>query len=525
MISRSIFLCLPLSPFYWILFRRDFQVCLPFTGSWFVVISRFVSLCLPSAGSCFVMVSGFVSLCLPSVSSCLSSFVSLCLPSTGSSLSAQMWTSSLPWAHGTPLELMVPMCWRLVWCAVVWFVERLCFALPWTPLTSSAPTGPKSGTCVAFDLQLQDDCGILGLALDKLYRRRGEGARRTMASGEGAQHLMQTFQYAPNIHGIGKAESLGTSRPQQALKRSLLRAQRRARREGWAFYRGNLLSLKDLGGLHDPVPRRDLQRPKPIHTAPSKCHRRVSMMSWNAGGLTSPHYQELLVWLTSQCVDIAVIQGTRWRGERTWRARGYSFIQSGADEETPNVHCALLVCVSDRFCKFDNIAFAVVHPGRLLHVRCKMEHNSLDLINFYQFPTSCTQTRTNPIVARGQLWSQLDALLHTIARRNLLVLAGGFNCPLSKHAQQSVPDDFLEMQELFKKYHLGSVRGNSSTPTFFGNQSSSCIDHIVLPTAQMDSQCRQGRTLPNFPIAGWRANSRPCPSAMLTPPKLEMLVS
>ena len=54
----SLLLDLPLSPFYWILLRHDFQVCLP------------VSLCLSSTGSSSVMISRFVS---------LSPFVSLLL--------------------------------------------------------------------------------------------------------------------------------------------------------------------------------------------------------------------------------------------------------------------------------------------------------------------------------------------------------------------------------------------------------------------------------------------------------------
>ena len=125
----------------------------------------------------------------------------------------------------------------------------------------------------------------------------------------------------PNAHGLGRAESSGTSRPQQAVKRSLLRAQKRARREGWTFYKGNLLSLKELGGLADAPPTRHRQRGAPPCLPTSKCFRRASMVTWNAGGLTSSTYQELLLWLTSQCVDIAVIQGARWRGATVLASR------------------------------------------------------------------------------------------------------------------------------------------------------------------------------------------------------------
>ena len=134
----------------------------------------------------------------------------------------------------------------------------------------------------------------------------------------------------------------------------------------------------------------------------------------------------------------------------------------------------------------------------------KLGHSSLDLVNLYQFPDSYTMNRKNPIEARGGVWTQLDTLLHSIARRNLMVVAGDFNCPLTPKNDKSTPDENLELRELIKKYHLGSVRGQTNAPTFFGAQGNSCIDHVLLPQAQMDAQCRRGRTVPNFPVAAWR---------------------
>ena len=365
--------------------------------------------------------------------------------------------------------------------------------------------GPNSGAPAATDLQPLMHCGNLGMASTKFCRRRGEGSRRAMASGEGEMIHITSPSLPPKVHGLGKAVSFGTSPPQQAVKRSLLRAKRRAQREGWTFYKGQLLTLIALGGLDAP-PHAPRQAHRPgLALLPPRCSRRASMISWNAGGLTTEVYQELLLWLNSQCVDIALIQGTRWKGERIWRARGYSFIQLGASEDSKNVHCGLLVCISDQFCKYDDIAFAIQHPGRLMHVKCKLGHNSLDIVNFYQFPTSYTQTRINPLEARGHLWSQLDTLMHSLPHRNITVLAGDFNCALHSSPKQTLPDDFLELQELIKKYHFGSVRGHDHSPTFFGNQGNSSIDHILLPQAQMDEHSRHGHSLPAFPVAGWRA--------------------
>ena len=78
---RDFQVCLPLSPFYWILFRHDFQilglspfywilfryafrVCLPLSPFYWILFRHGFWVCLPSTGSCFVMLSRFVSLFL-----------------------------------------------------------------------------------------------------------------------------------------------------------------------------------------------------------------------------------------------------------------------------------------------------------------------------------------------------------------------------------------------------------------------------------------------------------------------------
>ena len=108
--------CLPLSPFYWILFRHDFQVCLPLSPFYWILshhefeaslcLCPFVSLLLdpahhdceasprltPLTGLNSIMIlrlSPFVSLFPPSTGSSsvmISRLFFLCLPSTGSSL-------------------------------------------------------------------------------------------------------------------------------------------------------------------------------------------------------------------------------------------------------------------------------------------------------------------------------------------------------------------------------------------------------------------------------------------------------
>ena len=230
------------------------------------------------------------------------------------------------------------------------------------------------------------------------------------------------------------------------------------------------------------------------------------MFSWNAGGLNTETYQELLTWLQVKRIDLACVQDVRWTGERTWRTHGYSVIQSGVDPGSKTEHCGLLCFVSDRICSFDDIAYSTILPGRLLHLKCKLTTNSLDLITIYQHPDVVSQTRPQPLAARGEVWIALDMLLHRLARRNIQVLAGDFNCPMDARGSASalLPPDHHEFVEITKKYFLGTVRAHDHSPTYIGPLGTSSIDHILMPKAQMDARNRRGCAVADFPVASWR---------------------
>ena len=121
-------------------------------------------------------------------------------------------------------------------------------------------------------------------------------------------------------------------------------------------------------------------------------------------------------------------------------------------------------------------------PGRLLQIKCKIGHDSLDLVNIYQRPDTSSKTRLRPLEARGEIWTHSDQLLHRLAKRNVTILAGDFNCPLLQSSpSKQAPADAQDLMELVKKYHLGSVQCHDASPTYTGPQGSSSIDHILIP--------------------------------------------
>ena len=87
-----------------------------------------------------------------------------------------------------------------------------------------------------------------------------------------------------NLNGVVNA----VSPPRAALKRSFLRAQRRAMQHGGTQYKGRWYSAQQLGVQHNPA------QPRPRQSIPPNAGSRLHFVSWNAGGLTTDRYAELL---------------------------------------------------------------------------------------------------------------------------------------------------------------------------------------------------------------------------------------
>ena len=172
-----------------------------------------------------------------------------------------------------------------------------------------------------------------------------------------------TSCFSSKHNGQGRAGPFGTT-PQPVVKRSLLRARRRAHQHGWCVYKGRTLLPSQL----------------------------PSIFSWNTGGLTSAGYSAFMHWASDQQLDIIMLQGTLWKEGRTRTAFGYHVVQSGE----PQSH-RLLTMISVKLCTKEAIAFASPIPGRLLRVRCCIGDKALDILNVYQRPDSVVEAPMNGI--------------------------------------------------------------------------------------------------------------------------------
>lgn len=224
--------------------------------------------------------------------------------------------------------------------------------------------------------------------------------------------------------------------------------------------------------------------------------KRMKLFSWNALTLTSEGFVELLQWAMVQDLDVLFVQSTHWTVSEPWSSHGFHIVPS------PELHKAgggLLTIIRSTFCSMDGISLQDCIPGRLLHVRCHLKHNHIDLLNIYQVPVGVTLTRWNPMKSRLEIWNTLQQLLHQIPVRNTLIIGGDFNTSLAG-GPKATPSDADLLRNLIKDFALADLRTRNNVPTYVGPRGSSTIDFIFMRKAQCDKIARQANCLTTFPL-------------------------
>ena len=304
-------------------------------------------------------------------------------------------------------------------------------------------------------------------------------------------------------------------------KRSFKRAQRRAVREGFSFYRGKRLIraevLKQFPNLlHEtssqgPVPgTQGSFRKKPGQTSRAS---RLQVFNWNAGGLCNETYDMLISLLNHLQISVAHIQETHWSFTSTWSTNQFHCIHSGADK--PGTAGCLTLIHKD-LCRSTQIKFQPVIPGRLLLVRVPLRQTYLNLINVYQHYVQNPDVDEQKVFQREHLLHQLDGVTNSIPCRHLLLISGDFNARLRPCGsrvgravgQSSVqPDEdllaYMESHDLVAVNTWGPISSYSNS---FGDHRS-VIDFVMLRRLHADSQARQVTYVYEHPLHPPRLSS------------------
>ena len=162
---------------------------------------------------------------------------------------------------------------------------------------------------------------------------------------------------------------------------------------------------------------------------------RSLVWSWNAGGLTSELWQELLLTLESmpQALrpQIVLIQESHWTEAiaPNFKTDSWTVLTSPAVDYKA---AALVMLLDKQVCSSGTLTYADPLPGRVQHARLETSKcRTVDLFNVYQKPQSHLKDHSQSSKElRRQVWQVLRKQLGRIPARHTLILGGDHNCGL-----------------------------------------------------------------------------------------------
>ena len=290
-------------------------------------------------------------------------------------------------------------------------------------------------------------------------------------------------------------------------KRSFLRACRRALRFGHTMYKGR--------------PLRQNQVPSEI-TAPviqtgtaNTCNKGLRTFMWNCGGLGGGLYEELMVYLDSSDLDIAVILETRWSKDLEYSTDRWHMVHSAPGAKD---HGGILIAVNQRLCPSHKLQLQMHIPGRVLQIRLPAPRNARNIHVLAVYQKAWNSQDPDIYDKRHKIWNSLDSVMQSVPQRDHLLLTGDFNTQLYPHAPTVGPvtgplaadraldeTTFLDMLRTQSMIALNTWTGTPKRScTFVFGDYRSQIDYILVRRSDARLQARRCTTIPGFQVGASR---------------------
>ena len=284
---------------------------------------------------------------------------------------------------------------------------------------------------------LTQTAGCVLLLIFVMWQHGGEGSSSSMGAAEASTQWFHDAELAIDAkqHGLWPTLCFGTRtmRPSEnkVVKRSLIRAHKRALLHGFSWCKGRCMTPSDFGNLVFAADRKSDPEPAPCNSGPQRsaaeCNwhhaprGRISCATWNCGGLSQHKFDEIRLWLQYQQIHLAGLTETHWSFTNTW-SDNWLCLHSG-DSGCRGAGIAVLVAKS--LCTDSQLQWQELIPGRLLHMRLNLPGRPTDVVCGYQFTSLRSKENLRD---REHWWAALDKLMHCLPRRNNLLVAGDFNC-------------------------------------------------------------------------------------------------
>eukprot|EP00439_Symbiodinium_sp_Y106_P072647 s140_g13.t1 len=234
--------------------------------------------------------------------------------------------------------------------------------------------------------------------------------------------------------------------------------------------------------------------------------------------MTAAVYDSFTLWLQTAPYDIVFLQEIH-RGfgaeSSEWQAGSWIYISS---PDNKSRFAGVAVAVRTSLAHKYTVRSLPVIPGRILHVRLSGHNYSIDVFSCYQHVINSRETQAANASKRDLFWSTLGKYLASLPFRNVLILAGDFNCAARREdgiagpaAPPSNPyyfdqDDFMGLMAAGSLCLLNtwSCSRHNDMNTFINGAMRSQIDYVATRVTSADAQARLSRPVLNLDFAPWR---------------------
>ena len=317
--------------------------------------------------------------------------------------------------------------------------------------------------------------------------------------------------------------------------KSYRRACRRALKDGTASYRGGEITSSQAHsspGYSSVSPPRLHSRSRPSRAATiTRRPRRagnlataLSVMSWNAGGLSAQQWHELQEWAVTCPYHALCIQETHWSGSSQFRARGWHVITSGYPSATnsSSTRSAGVLVMLHPSIPVQDIRWSVCTPGRSHIVHFSFKGSPYAILNCYQHTKHKGATAVEHWATQKQVLDKMSAEIMAVSHRTNLLVTGDFNASISYHPPYTGSGIFRTAKPIGRELFTRFVTNNNllalntftnPLPTYISPTGKSQIDFVLQPAFQATPNSKQVKVLTQFPLGAWRAGGRHRPLA------------
>ena len=208
---------------------------------------------------------------------------------------------------------------------------------------------------------------------------------------------------------------------------------------------------------------------------------------------------------------------THWGFTNDYRAEGWLLVHSGQASKKGG---GILIGVRQDLVDASTLKWQELHPGRMLHVRCTMQRQQLDVLGIYQHALAFVpkEQQLELMKQRRSLWTKLDKMLAGLPFRTSIFIMGDLNMVLQPMSEVAGPgiapgnsvswlvEEREHVMQLLQRHRLTALNTwRKSDCTYHHPGGNSQIDYIAVRKQMADMVAKRSSTV-QAPVGAWRSS-------------------